>query len=83
LRIAASPVEIAPKHIVSTIAYNGQRIHSARERACCTISNQDLSSFCRIAYLSQKCDAGTTHAILGLQAHMKPEAIDRNHRCFL
>jgi len=24
LRIAASPVEIAPKHIVSTITYNGQ-----------------------------------------------------------
>jgi FtsP/CotA-like multicopper oxidase with cupredoxin domain len=24
LRIASSPVEIAPKHIVSTIAYNGQ-----------------------------------------------------------
>jgi hypothetical protein len=45
--------------------------------------DQDFPSFCRIAYLSQEGDAGTAHAILRLQAHMKTETIDRCHHCFL
>jgi len=45
--------------------------------------DQDLSGFFWIAYLSQKSDAGTSHAILGFQADMKPEAIDCDHGCFL
>jgi hypothetical protein len=45
--------------------------------------DQDLSTVCRIAYRSQECYAGTTHAILGFHMHMKPKAIDRCHCCFL
>jgi hypothetical protein len=45
--------------------------------------HQHLSSFCRIAYFSQKCDTDATQAVLGPQSHMKPEAIDRDHSCFL
>ena len=57
-------------------------IHSVCERLSHHL-DQDLSSFRRIAYHSQECYAGTTHAILGFHKHMKPEAIDRCHRCFL
>jgi hypothetical protein len=45
--------------------------------------DQHHSSFCRIAYLSQKCNTGTTHALPGLQARMKAEAIDCHHGRFL
>ena len=44
--------------------------------------HQDFPRLSRVAYLPQECDAGTTPALLGLQAHMKTEAINGCHRCF-
>src|ERR1700674_920627 len=45
--------------------------------------DQDLSSFRRIAYHSQECYAGTTHAIWGFASHRNPEAMYRCHGCLL
>jgi hypothetical protein len=33
--------------------------------------------------ISSARNTDTTHAVLGLEARMKPEAIHCNHRCFL
>ena len=44
---------------------------------------QNLSGLDRSAHFAQECNASTTHAVLGFQAHMKAEAVDRCHRSFL
>jgi hypothetical protein len=36
--------------------------------------HQNFSGFSRTAHVSQECDAGATHTVLGFQAHMKAEA---------
>jgi hypothetical protein len=44
---------------------------------------QNFSGFRRTTHLPQECDAGTTRAILGFQAYVKAETVDRSHRHFL
>src|SRR6267378_6259113 len=44
---------------------------------------QNFSGFPRTTHLPQECDAGTTRAILGFQAYVKEETVDRSHRHFL
>jgi hypothetical protein len=58
---------------------------SRRARAAASLLHHFHHSFPSviwIAYLPQECDAGTTHAIRGLQADMKTQAIDCRHRGF-
>ena len=45
--------------------------------------DQNVPSLYRSLHLPHKCDAGAAHAIRSLQAHVKPQPIDRRHRRFL
>src|SRR5580704_19354887 len=45
--------------------------------------DQDFSGLQGIAHLAQKCNARSMHTILGSQANLEAEAIDRGHLRFL
>src|SRR5438445_4185804 len=58
-------------------------IHSACERACCTISTKTFRVSAGLFHLPQEGDAGTADAIPGFHTHMKAETIDICDRCLL
>jgi hypothetical protein len=61
----------------------GQITNSFGLRACVLHHfHQHLSSFSRIAYPSQECNASTAHTIRGPQSDLKTKPIDRCHGCF-
>jgi hypothetical protein len=46
-------------------------------------SRPEPSGFCRVAHFSQERNASAPYTLLRFQAHLKTEAVDRGHRCFL
>jgi hypothetical protein len=52
-------------------------------RACPTICTSTSLASTGLLTSPQECDAGASRAILGLQAYVKADTIDRSHHHFL